>query len=54
MAVTAVSLLVGCGVAAEDNQTETAEQTTQGEAREPEDTQDDSETENSGSAEEES
>lgn len=52
MAVTAVSLLAGCGAAAEDNQTETAEQTTQDEARETEDTQDDSETENSGSAEE--
>lgn len=47
-AVTAVSLLAGCGAAAEDNQTETAEQTTQVEAREPED----AETENSGSAEE--
>lgn len=51
-AVTAVSLLAGCGAAAEDSQTETAEQTTQDEARETEDSQDDSETENSGSAEE--
>lgn len=51
-AVTAVSLLVGCGAAAEDSQTKMAEQTTQDEARETEDTQDDSETENSGSAEE--
>lgn len=50
--VTAVSLLAGCGAAAEDSQTEMAEQTTQDEARETEDTQDDSETENSGSAEE--
>lgn len=51
-AVTAVSLLAGCDAAAEDNQMETAEQTTQDETRVPEDTPDDSETENSGSAEE--
>lgn len=51
-AVSAASLLAGCGAAVKNNQTETAEQTTQVEAREPEDIPDDLEMENSGSAEE--
>jgi flavodoxin/outer membrane murein-binding lipoprotein Lpp len=51
-AVTAASLLAGCGAAVKNNQTETAEQTTQVEAREPEDIPDDSEMENSDSEEE--
>lgn len=52
MAATALSLLAGCGEAAQDNQAETTEQTTRDEARETKDTQNDSETEDSGSAEE--